>query len=116
MAEHLPEDTSLSVVAVNPGLCHSGLFRYEGGARQIAFNVLLRLAGRTVEMGSRAIVWGALGGDNKLVNGKYLDSCRVQEEDNWVLGKDGRRMQDNAWVSKANCENPFIDDLIMFRM
>jgi len=97
IAEHLPEDTPLTVVAVNPGLCYSDLGRNESGVQKILFSGLRRLVGRTTEMGSRPIVWGAVGGENKAMQGKYLDSCRVEEENDWVFGKDGKITQDNAW-------------------
>ncbi|KAF8500565.1 short-chain dehydrogenase [Hysterangium stoloniferum] len=95
--QHLPEDTPLTVVAVHPGLCYSKLGRNESVAQKIMYSGLRRLVGRTTEMGSRPIVWGAVGGEKKSIHGKYLDSCRVEEENDWVFGKDGKIMQDNAW-------------------
>lgn len=98
LTAHLSFPTPLTVVSVNPGLCHSSLTRHAKGFHKPAITLFKYLFARTSEMGSRTIVWGALGGKNEAVHGRYLDSCQVGEESDWALSKDGQKMQDTIWV------------------
>jgi len=81
----------------------------------MSFNTVKALIARSSEMGSRTIVWGAIGGENKTVHGRYLDSCTVQEENDWILEKDGQTMQGNLWVCKCLTVYHFTRDLCLFR-
>ncbi|KAF8526875.1 hypothetical protein BU17DRAFT_39929 [Hysterangium stoloniferum] len=97
LVAHLPLGSPLTVVSLNPGLCQSTILRDQKGLQLHLILLCRRLVGRTCEMGSRAIVWGALGGENDAVQGRYLASCQIREENEWILGKEGQVMQENIW-------------------
>ncbi len=54
---------------------------------------------RTTEEGSRTLVHAALDGSNKDIQGKYLNSCHIDEESDLVISKEGKVLQDRIWVS-----------------
>ncbi|KIJ25765.1 hypothetical protein M422DRAFT_55811 [Sphaerobolus stellatus SS14] len=97
LVAHLPSPSPVTVTSVHPGVCQSELIREIKGPIKFIVNIFYAMLARTAEMGSRAVIWGALGGENDVVHGRYLDSCRVDEENDWVLGEQGQIMQDKLW-------------------
>jgi retinol dehydrogenase 12 len=56
---------------------------------------------RTPEMGSRALIYALFAGTKKEVHGKFLSSCRIEEESDFVISLEGKRVQDRLWVSDS---------------
>lgn len=56
---------------------------------------------RTPEMGSRAIIHAALAGTKREIHGKFLSSCRIEEESDFVISLEGKRVQDRVWVGET---------------
>jgi hypothetical protein len=56
----------------------------------------------TTEEGSRALVWGAVGGHNlppRELHGAYINRAAVTEVSDFILSKEGKEAQDRIWVS-----------------
>jgi retinol dehydrogenase-12 len=69
---------------------------------------------RTTEMGSRTLVWAALGGKDAgaEVHGRYTTSCRVEEESDFVLSKEGAEIEERLWVGLFICFPPVCARLV----
>lgn len=57
------------------------------------------LLARSTEKGSRTIVNAALSGSKSDIHGKYLNKCQVEEESDYVFGKEGVVVETRLWVS-----------------
>ena len=101
LASRLPIATPLTVNVVNPGFCRSELTRHVSGIRWLIIEVMKLLLARTTEMGSRTLVHAALAGTQSEVQGRYLDTCRVGEESDYVIGEEGSKVEDRVWVSET---------------
>ncbi|KAH6668751.1 putative short chain dehydrogenase/ reductase [Halenospora varia] len=71
--------TSVVINLVNPGLCKTKLSRHGKFALRMVIAAANMLLGRTVEMGSRTILFGAVAG--KESHGCYTSACEIKE---WV--------------------------------
>ncbi|KAG2074092.1 short-chain dehydrogenase [Suillus decipiens] len=100
LAARLPSPTSLVVTAVDPGFCHSSL------QRELEKYCLLRivlafvkwlLRARTSEMGSRNLVCAALATNPQDLHGKYMSSCEVIEECDYLLSAEGKAFSEKLW-------------------
>ncbi|KAF8517743.1 hypothetical protein BU17DRAFT_49532 [Hysterangium stoloniferum] len=93
-----PPAGSLTVTCVNPGFCRTELTR--------GMNILTRFIvhfgewclARTTEVGSRTIMWAALAGRQGEVHGRYTSACRVEEESDLVLSKEGADIEERLWM------------------
>ncbi|KAL1744202.1 hypothetical protein HDZ31DRAFT_39222 [Schizophyllum fasciatum] len=91
---------SVIVNSVNPGLCSTTITRniapsdLPRGAR-----IMQALLSVSAEVGSRELVWAALGGSEhaKSMRGAYVDRCAVREPSDYVLSEQGRIAQDRIW-------------------
>jgi hypothetical protein len=43
-----------------------------------------------------------LWGNKEDVNGKYLNTCKVEEESDFVISKKGREIEERLWVRKPS--------------
>lgn len=100
LTARLPSPTPLVVTAVDPGFCHSSL------QRELEKYCLLRvvlafvkwlLRARTSEMGSRNILYAALATDAQGLHGKYMSSCEVVEECDYLLSAEGKAFSERLW-------------------
>ncbi|KAG1812234.1 NAD(P)-binding protein [Suillus subaureus] len=100
LAARLPSPTPLVITAVDPGLCHSYL------QRELEKYCLLRivlafvkwlLRARTSEMGSRTLVYAALATNAQNLHGKYMSSCEVVEECDFLLSAEGKAFSERLW-------------------
>ncbi|KAG2341101.1 NAD(P)-binding protein [Suillus weaverae] len=100
LASRLPSPTPLVITAVDPGLCHSSL------QRELEKYCLLRivlafvkwlLCARTSEMGSRNLVYAALATNAQDLHGKYMSSCEVVEECDYLLSAEGKVFSERLW-------------------
>lgn len=102
LAARLPSPTPLVVTAVDPGFCHSSLQRELEKyclLRMILAFVKWLLRARTSEMGSRNIVHAALATNAQDLHGKYMSSCEVVEECDYLLSAEGKAFSERLWVS-----------------
>jgi len=89
---------SVTVTAVNPGWCKSQLFREAKHSVQGFFiSLFATFIARTTEVGSRTLVWAAVGGSSEAVHGKYTASCDVEEESDFSLSDGGMEVQERLW-------------------
>ncbi|KAG2095506.1 hypothetical protein BD769DRAFT_1369752 [Suillus cothurnatus] len=100
LAARLPSPTPLVITAVDPGLCHSSL------QRELEKYCLLRiilafvkwlLRARTSEMGSRNLVYAALARNAQDLHGRYMSSCEVVEECDYLLSAEGKAFSERLW-------------------
>jgi hypothetical protein len=59
----------------------------------------MAIMARTTEVGSRTLVWAAVGGSSETVHGKYSASCHVEEESDFSLTDEAMEIQTRLWVS-----------------
>ncbi|KAF8589340.1 short-chain dehydrogenase [Ramaria rubella] len=104
LASRLPkpssETPSLTVTSVNPGWCKTQLQRdIKWTVAGFFMRLVEPLMGRSIEMGSRTLVWAALAGKDAggEVHGRYTTSCRVDEESDYVISPDGEKMEERLW-------------------
>lgn len=62
----------------------------------------------TTEQGSRQLVWAALGGDPDRLRGGYVSIANVVEPSDYVVGQEGKKLQDRAWVSQLSTRHLFL--------
>jgi len=98
-ANRLMASSPISICAVNPGFCKTGLFQPALTPFELITNKTLDASiARTPEMGSRTLIHAALNGlPKEEIHGKFLSSCRIVEESDYVLSLEGRRVQDRLW-------------------
>ena len=82
-----PKETTSPVIIndVNPGWCKTGLFRYN--ELGLAQRIMLRLVGRTGEVGARTLTHAASAGQE--THGKYVSECQVKAESTFVRSEEG---------------------------
>ncbi|KAG2039719.1 hypothetical protein BDR03DRAFT_933037 [Suillus americanus] len=100
LAARLPSPTPLVIVAVDPGLCHSSLQRELEKyclLRMVLAFVKWLLRARTSEMGSRTLVYAALATNAQDLHGKYMSSCEVVEECDYLLSAEGKAFSERLW-------------------
>ncbi|KAG1787020.1 uncharacterized protein HD556DRAFT_1434556 [Suillus plorans] len=100
LAARLPSPTPLVVTAVDPGFCHSSLQRELEKyclLRMVLAFVKWLLRARTSEMGSRNIFYAALATDAQDLHGKYMSSCEVVEECDYLLSAEGKAFSERLW-------------------
>ncbi|KAG1889941.1 NAD(P)-binding protein [Suillus subluteus] len=100
LTARLPSPTPLVITAVDPGLCHSSLQRELEKyclLRMILAFVKWLLRARTSEMGSRTLVYAALATNAQDLHGKYMSSCEVVEECDYLLSAEGKAFSERLW-------------------
>ncbi|KAL1728161.1 hypothetical protein EV714DRAFT_215752 [Schizophyllum commune] len=88
------------VNSVDPGLCSTSLFRDEGRIT-VGMRLMNALFAVSAEVGSRELVWAALGGSENAdaLRGAFVARHTVREPSDFVLSERGRIAQDRTWVS-----------------
>ncbi|GKZ91934.1 hypothetical protein CBS76997_9975 [Aspergillus niger] len=87
-------DDDIVVNCLNPGLCRSQLAREMDN---VVVRIMLRLLGRTAEVGSRTLVTAAAAGRES--HGQYMSNGVVcpRELSSFVTSEEGRRTQKRVW-------------------
>lgn len=89
---------SVIINCPNPGWCKTELFRQDDGG---AFaRGLLRLIGRTTEIGARTLTSAIAAGTE--THGHYLSECQVKPASVWVRSEDGKDVQGRVWSELLN--------------
>ena len=98
--------TPPSVCIVDPGFSSTSLSRDAKFPVNAIVTVLEVLFARSAEKSSRTIVHGAVSNrdprESEIVNGKYLASCRVKEESDYVWNQEGVKIEKRIWASHFN--------------
>ncbi|KAJ3035578.1 hypothetical protein HDV00_003640 [Rhizophlyctis rosea] len=91
-----PEDKKIITHTVNPGLCHSDLFRDNSSW---VFYLMKKALARTGEAGARNYVWAALDEEAGQVdrNGRYISAMEIAPESEWVRSPAGKEMEPIVW-------------------
>src|SRR5882762_2703352 len=100
LTKRLPQKTRLIVDAVNPGFCKSNLRSNLPTWLKILFGLQELFLGRTTEEGSRRLVLGALGYQDREdeLHGAYVSECELQEVSDYALSPEGEEVQKRIWV------------------
>ncbi|KAI6094865.1 short-chain dehydrogenase [Pisolithus croceorrhizus] len=101
LASRLPSPTPVVTCTVQPGFCRSNLFRGFDGkwyARTFVSLASVLFSARTSEQGSRTLVHAAVGDDELAMHGRYLSSCRVTEEDDYIFTPEGKAFSGRLWT------------------
>ncbi|KAI6165580.1 hypothetical protein EDD17DRAFT_1453720, partial [Pisolithus thermaeus] len=101
LASRLPSPTPVVACTVQLGFCRSNLFRGLDGkwyARTFVSLASVLFSARTSEQGSRTLVHAAVGEDELAMHGRYLSSCQVTEEDDYIFTPEGKAFSGRLWV------------------
>ncbi|KAJ7460031.1 hypothetical protein B0H11DRAFT_2316157 [Mycena galericulata] len=97
--DRISASTPLVVNAVTPGYCYSNVRTSLTGVTAIAGRLMEIALALPTEVGSRELVWAALGepqNPDKL-RGEYIALQRVEEVSDFLLSPDGKRAQNRIW-------------------
>ncbi|KAI6100682.1 short-chain dehydrogenase [Pisolithus croceorrhizus] len=101
LAARLPNPTPVVSCTVQPGFCRSNLFRdFDGKWYTRTFVSLagVLFSARTSDQGSRTLVHAAVGDDETAMHGRYLSSCQVAEEDDYIFTTGGKAFSERLWT------------------
>ncbi|KAI6095377.1 NAD(P)-binding protein [Pisolithus sp. B1] len=101
LAARLPSPTPVVACTVQPGFCRSNLFRGLDGrwhSRTFVSLASALFSARTSEQGSRTLVHAVVGDDELAMHGRYLSSCRVTEEDDYIFTPEGKAFSGRLWT------------------
>ncbi|KAJ7069903.1 hypothetical protein C8F01DRAFT_535796 [Mycena amicta] len=97
MNARLATTTPVVVNAVNPGYCYSNIRNTLSGFQAIMDSLMERTLALPTEVGSRQLVWAAVGGDPEKLRGEYISLESVDEVSDYVLSPEGASLQDRIW-------------------
>lgn len=103
LAARLPDP--VVACTVNPGYCRSNLFRAVENERYIGWVfALLRnvFFARSTEEGSKTLVHATVDREERSMHGRYLSSCQIAEESDFVFTPEGKAFSSKLWVSVNN--------------
>ncbi|KZO94474.1 short-chain dehydrogenase [Calocera viscosa TUFC12733] len=111
LSSHLPRGTSLTVNAVNPGLCVSSLLRDLNPVVRIPLRALSRPVARSTEVGSRVFVHAAVATELDGKTGEFLQSCKVDEPSDFVISERGASASRRLWTDTLADLSEFDDQV-----
>ncbi|KAH0833291.1 short-chain dehydrogenase [Lanmaoa asiatica] len=100
LAARFADPIPIVACAVDPGYCRSSLFRalenkwYIGWVFSLTRNILFA---RSAKEGSKTLVHAVVGGEGRAMHGRYLSSCRVAEESDFVFTPEGKAFSAKLW-------------------
>ena len=100
LTKRLPANSPVIVTAANPGYCKSELRRNLSFVLRIIHAMREILLARTIEEGSRQLVWAAVGGVGREfeLRGGYVSKADLQEVSDYALSEEGAAVQTRFWV------------------
>lgn len=100
MNAHLAASTPLVVNAVNPGYCYSELRRKLSPAMRFVDSVMERCLAFTTEVGSRRLVWSAVGEQRhpETLRDEYINAYEREKPSDFVVGPDGVKAEERLCV------------------
>lgn len=96
---------SVVINCPSPGWCKTPLFRQDDGGA-IGRN-MLRLIGRTGEVGARTLVSAITAGPE--THGEYLSESQVKNASVWVRSSEGKRVQKEIWSELEEILSKIVD-------
>ena len=108
LASRTPKSGGVPSVIINcpsPGWCKTPLFRQDDGGA-VGRN-MLRLIGRTGEVGARTLVSAITAGPE--THGKYLSESQVKNASVWVRSDEGKRVQKEIWSELEETLDRIVD-------
>jgi NAD(P)-dependent dehydrogenase (short-subunit alcohol dehydrogenase family) len=96
---------SVTINCPSPGWCKTPLFRQDDGGA-IGRN-MLRLIGRTGEVGARTLVSAISAGSE--THGKYLSESQVKNASVWVRSDEGKSVQKEIWSELEETLDRIVD-------
>jgi len=99
LAEKLAHTPTI-VNGVCPGLCYTNIRSNIGGLDVLANRIAELLFAHTAEVGSRNILYGAVGGPANIedLRGAYIYRCDLREPSDYVVSYEGAVAQEKIWV------------------
>ncbi|KAF7299129.1 hypothetical protein MIND_00861400 [Mycena indigotica] len=100
MNKHLSTTAPIVVNAVNPGYCYSNIRTTFSGFQALIDSLMERAIALPTEIGSRQLVWAALGMENKPLGlkGEYISLEKVEEVSDYILSPEGATVQERIWT------------------
>lgn len=92
-SDNKSQEHHVIVNVVNPGWCKTDLFRDKNDPLPV--RVMLSLAGRTAEQGSRTLVHAVAQGEES--HGKYLSESQIKPESQFMRSDKGQQVQKRLW-------------------
>jgi len=89
--ESQPSPPPVIITLVNPGLCRSALDRDMSPVLRWVGFVMRALIGRSTEVGSRTLVYGACAGPES--HGEFMSDGKNQEVEAWIYSDTGKKVQ-----------------------
>lgn len=113
LAERLPASKGVTPVAVHPGLCATEFGRHLGLSHLTA--CAINSISLSSEEGSRQLVYGALGkrDDEEGIRGQFVMNSEVIAPSKFVLGEDGKRLQERYWVRQNRLSRQVLEMLML---
>jgi retinol dehydrogenase-12 len=105
LAARTPKSAGIPSVIINPDWCRTTLFRQDDGGA-IGRN-MLRLIGRTGEVGARTLVSAITAGPE--THGKYLSESQVKNASVWVRSIEGKMVQKKIWSELEEILSRLVD-------
>jgi NAD(P)-dependent dehydrogenase (short-subunit alcohol dehydrogenase family) len=98
LASLVSSSSPVVVSCVNPGFCATGLLRHVPAEILKEYEIP---SPHTPEEGARQYVWAAIGrkGREDELRGAYLSDNNIAEASDYVLGEQGKALEDLIWVS-----------------
>lgn len=105
LAARLPHSTPVVACAVNPGYCRSSLFRameHRWYMRWILAAAQRMMVVRPTEEGSKTLVHPVVASDAhaQAMHGRYISSCEVVEESDFLFTPQGKAVSTKLWVRR----------------
>ncbi|KAF9223414.1 short-chain dehydrogenase [Gyrodon lividus] len=101
LSARLPDSTPVVACTVDPGYCISNLFRGPESkwyVRTILSGAKRVLFARSAEEGSRTLVHAAVAGEAHSIHGRYLSSCQITEENDYLFTPEGKAFSIRLWA------------------
>ena len=114
LASRLPNPTPISVSAIHPGFCSTRLTRSvkSNPVNRAVLCVGKLLLARTAEVGSRTLVHAAIEPGERARHGRYVSSCEVAEESDYVLSEEGKQISRRLWVGGSSVHPRLADSRV----
>lgn len=90
----------------NPGWCKTPLFKTDDGGAAGRF--MLRLMGRTAEIGARCFTSAAVAGPE--THGQYLSECQVKRVSSWLRTQEGTEVEAKVYTDLMRVLKDISDD------
>ncbi|KAH7112970.1 putative short-chain dehydrogenase [Dactylonectria estremocensis] len=94
-------NTNVIINTVNPGLCNTGLNHNLSWFERWKMSLIMALAGRTPEEGSRILLHGLAAGPES--HGKFLSACEIKEHaiPTWMQDENTVHVRERVWGDMA---------------